>query len=39
MKECGKHDYITHSKEFRLFAREKGEIEKMLAALGKLTPM
>lgn len=39
MKECGKYDYVTHSKEFRLFAREKGDIEKMLSALGKLTPM
>jgi hypothetical protein len=39
MKECGKYDYVTHSKEFRVFAREKGDIEKMLSALGKLTPM
>ena len=39
MKECGKYEYVTHSKEFKLFAREKGDIEKMLSALGKLTPM
>lgn len=39
MKECGKYDYVTHSKEFRVFAREKGDIEKMLQGLGKLTPM
>lgn len=39
MKECGKYEYITHSKEFRVFARERGDIEKMLSALGKLTPM
>lgn len=39
MKECGKYDYVTHSKEFRVFARERGDIEKMLGALGRLTPM
>lgn len=39
MKECAKYDYITHSKEFRVFAREKGDIEKMLTSLGRLTPM
>ena len=39
MKDCGKYDYITHSKEFRVFARERGDIEKMLNVLGKLTPM
>lgn len=39
MKECGKYDYVTHSKEFRVFAREKGDIEKMLSALGRLTPL
>lgn len=39
MKECGKYEYVTHSKEFKLFAREKGDIEKMLSALEKLTPM
>ena len=39
MKECGKYEYVTHSKEFKLFAREKGDIEKMLSALGKLSPM
>lgn len=39
MKECGKYEYVTHSKEFRVFAREKGDIEKILSNLGKLTPM
>lgn len=39
MKECGKYEYVTHSKEFRVFARERGDIEKILGALGKLTPM
>lgn len=39
MKECGKYEYVTHSKEFKLFAREKGDIEKMFGTLGRLTPM
>lgn len=39
MKECGKYDYVTHSKEFRVFARDKGDIEKMLQALSRLTPL
>ena len=39
MKEIGKHDYIIHSREFKLFARERGEVEKILSALPKQTPM
>ena len=39
MKEIGKHDYIIYSREFKLFAREKGEVEKTLSALTKQTPM
>jgi sorting nexin-1/2 len=39
MKEIGKHDYIIHSKEFKTFARDKGEVEKVLNALPKQTPM
>ena len=39
MKEIGKHDYIIYSREFKLFAREKGEVEKTLGALTKQTPM
>jgi sorting nexin-1/2 len=35
MKEIGKHDYIIHSKEFKIFARERGEVEKVLNALLK----
>ena len=30
MKECGRLDYVTHSKEFKIFARDKGDIEKIL---------
>lgn len=26
MKELAKYDYLTHSKEFKIFARDKGEI-------------
>lgn len=39
MKEIGKHDYIVYSKEFKVFARGKGEIDKVLNALPKQTPM
>lgn len=39
MKEIGKLDYLTHSKEFKIFAREKGDIEKILGNLEKQTPM
>jgi len=39
MKECGRLDYVTHSKEFKIFARDKGDIEKILANQGRVTPM
>lgn len=39
MKEISKYDYIVFSKEFKLFARGKGEIDKVLFALPKQTPM
>lgn len=39
MKELGKFDYLIHSKEFKIFAREKGDIEKILNSLLKQTPM
>jgi len=39
MKEIAKYDYIVFSKEFKIFARGKGEIDKVLFALPKQTPM
>lgn len=39
MKELAKYDYLTHSKEFRIFARDKGDIDKILNNLPKQTPM
>lgn len=39
MKEIAKYDYIIYSKEFKVFARGKGEIDKVLQALPKQTPM
>lgn len=39
MKELAKHDYLTHSKEFRIFAREKGDVDKILNNLMKQNPM
>lgn len=35
MKEIAKYDYIIFSKEFKVFARGKGEIDKVLYALPK----
>ena len=39
MKEIAKYDYIIYSKEFKVFARGSGEIDKILYALPKQTPM
>lgn len=39
MKEIAKYDYIIYSKEFKIFARGKGEIDKVLQSLPKQTPM
>ena len=39
MKEIAKYDYIVFSKEFKIFARMKGEVDKILFALPKQTPM
>lgn len=39
MKDLAKFDYLTESKEFKIFARERGDIEKMLGQLLKQTPM
>ena len=39
MKEIAKYDYIVYSKEFKVFCRGKGEIDKVLFALPKQTPM
>jgi len=39
MKEIGKYDYIVYSKEFKVFARGKGEIDKVLQSLPRQTPM
>ena len=33
MKELAKIDYLIDSKEFKVFARDKGEIEKVLHTL------
>jgi hypothetical protein len=33
MKELARFDCLVHSKEFRIFARERGDIEKILNAL------
>lgn len=39
MKELGKIDYLVESKEFQIFARDKGDIEKIFNALPKQTAM
>ena len=39
MKEIAKFDHLTQSKEFRVFARERGEIDKILSGMLKQTPL
>jgi hypothetical protein len=39
MKEIAKFDYIVFSKEFKVFVRGQGEIDKVLNALPKQTPL
>jgi sorting nexin-1/2 len=39
LKEVAKFDYIIFSKEFKLFARGNGEVDKVLQSLSKQTPM
>lgn len=39
LRECAKYDYIIYSKEFKVFARQKGEIDKVLSSLPKQTPL
>ena len=39
MKEIAKYDYIIFSKEFKIFARGKGEVDKVLPMLPRQTPM
>jgi len=39
MKEIAKFDHLTQSKEFRVFAREKGEIDKILSSMLRQTPL
>ena len=33
LKEVAKYDYLIQSKEFKIFARDKGDIEKVLGSL------
>jgi sorting nexin-1/2 len=39
MKEIAKFDYLTNSKEFSVFAREKGEVDKVLGMMRRETPL
>ena len=39
MKEAAKYDYIIFSKEFKIFSRGQAEIDKVLQAMPKQTPM
>lgn len=35
MKELAKFDYLTQSREFKVFSRERGDIEKILGMMIK----
>ena len=39
MKELAKFEYLTNSKEFKIFAREKGECDKLLGMMTRQTPI
>jgi len=39
MKEICKYDYLIYSQEFKIFARDKGDVEKVLSQLPRQTPM
>ena len=39
MKELAKYDYLTQSKEFKIFARDKNDLDKILNNLVKQTPL
>jgi hypothetical protein len=39
IKTCAKYDYIIFSKEFKLFSRGDGEVDKALYALSSQTPL
>jgi 5'-deoxynucleotidase YfbR-like HD superfamily hydrolase len=37
-KECAKYDYIIKSKEFEIFSRGNGEVDKLLNQIPKQKP-
>jgi sorting nexin-1/2 len=39
MKEVAKYDYLVNSQELKIFARDHGDVEKILSALPKQTPL
>mmetsp|Transcript_23538 Transcript_23538/g.23197 ORF Transcript_23538/g.23197 Transcript_23538/m.23197 type:complete len:343 (+) Transcript_23538:334-1362(+) len=39
MKELSRFDYLVYSKEFKIFSRQQGDIEKLLNAQTKQSPM
>ena len=39
MKELAKFDYLTQSREFKVFSRERGDIEKILGMMIKQSPL
>lgn len=39
MKELSKFEYLTQSKEFKVFARDRGDIDKILGSMIRQTPL
>lgn len=39
MKEIAKYDYLIHSKEFKIFARDRGDLDKIFTTMGRQTPL
>lgn len=39
MKEIAKQEYLVQSREFRVFTRERGDIEKILTSMTRQSPL
>ena len=39
IKELAKFEYLTQSKEFKVFARDRGDIDKILSSMFRQTPL
>ncbi len=38
VRECAKYEYLTESKEFKIFSRQQGEVANVLEKMPKMSP-